>query len=185
MNLRTCGALALGMTLLFAVSCSQAPRPSSDTRAADAKSIQDGEAAWNHDWSSKNLDDIVSHYADDAALMIPGAPIMKGRDSIRAGLQQFLQDKNLSLSFTAATTDVAKGGDIAYTQGTYTLTQTEPKTKKPITETGKYVTVYKKQSDGSWKAVEDISNADAPTSPPQEIRQTHAKRGKATRRRSK
>jgi ketosteroid isomerase-like protein len=39
---------------------------------------------------------------------------------------------------------------------------TNPKTKRAETEHGKYVTVYQKQTDGSWKAVEDINNADAP-----------------------
>jgi ketosteroid isomerase-like protein len=34
-----------------------------------------------------------------------------------------------------------------------------------LTEKGKYVTVYKKQADGGWKAVADIFNADAPAAP--------------------
>jgi hypothetical protein len=45
------------------------------------------------------------------------------------------------------------------------MTMTNPKTKKPVTEKGKYVTVYKKQADGTWKAIEDINNADAPAAP--------------------
>ena len=71
-------------------------------------------------------------------------------------------DKNLALNFTTSYVEVAKAGDIAYTQGTYTLTTTDPKTKRAMTEKGKYVTVYKKQPDGSWLAVEDITDADAP-----------------------
>ena len=31
-----------------------------------------------------------------------------------------------------------------------------------LTEKGKYATVFKKQADGSWRAVADINNADAP-----------------------
>jgi ketosteroid isomerase-like protein len=31
-----------------------------------------------------------------------------------------------------------------------------------MTETGKYVTIYRKGADGSWKAIQDINNADAP-----------------------
>ena len=42
------------------------------------------------------------------------------------------------------------------------MTYTEPRTGMTLIEKGKYVTVYKKQDDGSWKAVEDIDNADAP-----------------------
>ena len=59
----------------------------------------------------------------------------------------------------------SKAGDLAYSQGAYTATMTNPKTKKVVTETGKFVTVYKKQPVGAWKAVADIWNADAPAAP--------------------
>jgi len=36
------------------------------------------------------------------------------------------------------------------------------KTGKPVKQTGKYVTLYRKTADGSWKAILDINNADAP-----------------------
>jgi len=55
--------------------CSQAPPPAPpDTRAADEKSIRDGEVAWNADWAAKDVDKIASHYGDDAILMVPGMP---------------------------------------------------------------------------------------------------------------
>ena len=57
------------------------------------------------------------------------------------------------------------GGDLAYMQGHYTVTATDGKTKKKVTEKGKYVTVYKKQVDGTWKAIEDINNEDATPAP--------------------
>ena len=37
---------------------------------------------------------------------------------------------------------------------------TDPKTKQVVHQQGSYVTTYKKQSDGSWKAVFDIASAD-------------------------
>jgi hypothetical protein len=55
-----------------------------------------------------------------------------------------------------------KGGDLASSHGRYTSAMTDPKTKKLVTETRKHVTVYRKQADGSWKAILDIDNADAP-----------------------
>jgi ketosteroid isomerase-like protein len=61
--------------------------------------------------------------------------------------------------------EVSKAGDLAYSQGAYTATMTNPKTKKVVTETGKFVTVYKKQPIGAWKAVADIFNADGPVAP--------------------
>jgi uncharacterized protein (TIGR02246 family) len=150
------------VALLFLTGCTQAPPPAPDTREADAKAIRDGEAAWNQDWAAKDLDKIAGHYADDANLEIPDTGILTGKDAIRAGLTEFLKDPSLSLTFSTAQVEVAKGGDLAYSRGTYTMIETDPKTKKPVTEKGKYVTVYRKGADGTWKAIQDINNADAP-----------------------
>jgi uncharacterized protein (TIGR02246 family) len=149
--------------LLSLAACTQAPPPAPpDTRAADQKAILDVETAWSADMNSKDLDKMVSHYADDAILMLPDMPAMKGKDAIRAGLKPMLADKNFALGFVPTAVEASKGGDLAYSYGTYTSTMTNPKTKKPVTEHGKYATVYRKQADGSWKAILDIDNADAP-----------------------
>jgi ketosteroid isomerase-like protein len=37
---------------------------------------------------------------------------------------------------------------------------------KPVTDRGKYATMWKKQVGGSWKVVVDISNSDLPVTPP-------------------
>jgi hypothetical protein len=44
------------------------------------------------------------------------------------------------------------------------MTMSDRDTKKVLREKGKYVTIYSRQVDGSWKMMEDISNADAPVS---------------------
>jgi ketosteroid isomerase-like protein len=46
------------------------------------------------------------------------------------------------------------------------MTTTDPKTKKPVTDKGKYAEVYKKQADGSWKAVADMDSSDTPLPAP-------------------
>ncbi len=45
------------------------------------------------------------------------------------------------------------------------MTTTDEKTKKPMVEKGKCVTVYRKGADGYWKAIQDIDNADGPSMP--------------------
>ena len=71
MKRSTIAGCALGFALLLA-GCSQAPPPAPpDTRAADEKIIRDGEVAWMQDYASKDVEKILSHYADDATLMVP------------------------------------------------------------------------------------------------------------------
>jgi ketosteroid isomerase-like protein len=63
--------------------------------------------------------------------------------------------------------DVAASGDLASETGHYEWTLT-PKAGggKPMTDMGKYVVVWKKQPDGSYKLFRDIWNNDAPPAPP-------------------
>lgn len=153
------GCAALSVFAL--VGCTEAPPPvPPDTREADTKALKDDEAAWNKDWAAKDLEKILSHYADDASLEIPDVAILKTKDDMRKALKQVLDDPNWSITFANDKTDVDKSGDLAYVQGHYTVTATDEKSKKKVTEKGKYVTVYKKQADGSWKAVQDINNED-------------------------
>jgi uncharacterized protein (TIGR02246 family) len=150
--------------LLLLLSMAACKEKAPDT-AADAQAIRDNEATWVKDWQAKDADKITSHYAPDAALLIGGMPAMKGTDAIKSGIGPMLKDPHLSLTFTPTLVVIAKGDDVAYTQGVYTMTYTEPKTGMTLIEKDKYVTVYKKQDDGTWKAVEDIDNADGPATP--------------------
>jgi hypothetical protein len=45
------------------------------------------------------------------------------------------------------------------------MTVSNPKTKKPITDKGNFLTLYRKQNDGSWKATEDFNASEIPPSP--------------------
>jgi ketosteroid isomerase-like protein len=60
----------------------------------------------------------------------------------------------------------AQSGDLGYTQGTETYTITDPKTGKPMSDRGKWLTIRKKQADGTWKIVQDAWNSDMPLSNP-------------------
>lgn len=154
------------ISVLTLASCTQAPPPAPpDTRAADEKALKDDEVAWNKDWESKDVEKVISHYADDAELEVPDMQVLKTKDDMRNAIKQIESDPNWSISFASDKIEVAKSGDLGYVQGHYTVTATDPKTKKKVTEKGKYVTVYKKQADGTWKAIQDINNEDATPAP--------------------
>lgn len=146
-------------------SCAQAPTPP-DTHEADIKALKDNEAAWNKDFEAKDAEKLIAHYADDAVLMAPGMATANGKDAIRTAIKTMVADPALSLKFESSRVEVSKSGDVAYTQGSYNMTMTDPGTKKPMADKGSYVTTYKKQADGSWKAVADIASSELPPAPP-------------------
>ena len=147
---------------VFLFGCAQAPPPAPpDTRAADEKAIRDMETEWVKAFAAKDMDKILAHYADDGMVLLANAPTMTGKDAIRAGMKDTITDPKFSLDLKTAKVDVSKD-DLAYSQGTYSVKFTDPKTKKLMAETGRYVEVYKKQPDGSWKIVQDINSPEAP-----------------------
>jgi uncharacterized protein (TIGR02246 family) len=148
--------------VLMVTACSQTP----DTHDADVKALQDDETQWNQDLASKDADKIVAHYADDAIVMASGMPPSSGKDTIRNIMKQMVSDPAMSLKFQSSKVEVAKSGDVAYTQGSYTMTMTDPQTKQVINDHGSYVTTYRKQPDGTWKAVADIATSEVPPPAP-------------------
>lgn len=155
------------LVALFLTACTQAPPPAPpDTHDADVKAINDLETQWNQDYVARDGDKAAAYYADDAVLMTPGMEALHGKDAIHNGLKQMMSDPAFSLKFHADRVDVSKSGDVAYSQGSYQMTGTEPSSHKVMNDHGSYVTTYHKQTDGSWKAVADIATSAVPMSPP-------------------
>jgi uncharacterized protein (TIGR02246 family) len=147
--------------LLVLTGCSQSPAP--DSREAAARALREGEvAAFVKDWGGKNADRIAAHYTDDGNAMFPNSPTMTGKGAIGKAMKDVLADPNWSLALQPVQVEVSKSGDIAYTRGTYVLTATDPASQKVATEKGRFVMIFRKEADGSWKVLEEISNAEAP-----------------------
>jgi uncharacterized protein (TIGR02246 family) len=103
---------------------------------------------------------MVANYADDAVMMMDGTPAWRGRSEIaKQIIAAFKPMKGADVKLTTSQVDI--GGDYAIETGTYETTVSAPG-GKPQTERGKYVTVWKKQADGSWKIYRDVGNSDAP-----------------------
>jgi len=153
--------LALGLA-----ACTQAPPPAPpDTRAADEKTIREMVDQNPKDWAAKDADKIAAYYSDDASVLATDMKTITGMADIKVAMKQFFDMDFTYQNGPSVKVEVAKAGDLAYAQGTETSRFTDPKTKKAMVEEGKWVTVFKKQANGSWKAVSDIFNADAPATP--------------------
>lgn len=150
-----------GIAMMMA-ACNQA----ADTHEADAQAIKNLETSWNQDYASKNAERIAAYYASDAVLMAPGMEAAAGKDAIHTMVSQMTTDPALTLKFQASKIDTSKSGDLAYSQGSYTMTMTNPATKQVDNDHGSYVTVYHKQADGSWKVVSDIATSSVPPAAP-------------------
>jgi ketosteroid isomerase-like protein len=109
--------------------------------------------------SHDDIDAFLSFVADGAHLMPFGAPLAQG-DAIRTTWEGLISMPGFGLEWQATGAEVAASGDIGYTIGTFELTAEQDGTAM-LTE-GKYVTIWHKQADGSWKLQVDCFNANGP-----------------------
>ena len=139
----------------------QQPTAPPDTRAADEAAIRKLDMDWSNAAQTKQVDAWVAFYSDDATVLPPNEPMASGKEAIRKSIGDLLALPGLNLKWEPKKVEVSKSGDMAYSFGTYEMALNDPK-GNPIMDRGKYVEVWKKQADGSWKCAVDTFNSDLP-----------------------
>ncbi len=148
------GAAAIALT---ASGCNKVAGPGASDAGAVKDAIKADEKKWNDDFKAKNLEALAGHYADDTFFIAPGVKAADGATEVRKVYAEGLADKNFEISFASDKIDAAASGDLAYSRGHFSEKYTDPTSGKVMSHSGSYITVYKKQQDGSWKAVEDFA----------------------------
>jgi ketosteroid isomerase-like protein len=157
MRLRNSAVLAVCFAVLFLSPSTIAAK----SRMKGADAVRAADEAWMKVFSAKDLDKSVAFCDEKGAVLAPNAPIAEGRPAIAKSFSGFFGLPDLKISWHADKIDVARSGELGYTSGTYQMTFTGPG-GKTIPDKGKYVTVWKKEADGSWKVLLDIFNTDMP-----------------------
>ncbi len=93
---------------------------------------------------------VDAFYAEDAQLLPPHAPLIRGKAAIRDFWSAFMATGISEVSLQ--TDEVIASGDLAYGMGKYGYSASGAR------HTGKYVVVYRRQPAGGYKAVADAFN---------------------------
>jgi len=72
---------------------------------------------------------------------------------------------NTAVSWKVSKGEVATSGELGYLYGTYELSIKDPNGGPPVYDTGKFVEIWKKQTDGKWRCIVDTYNSDVPLPP--------------------
>jgi ketosteroid isomerase-like protein len=146
------------LTLLLVSGCSQRVND-----PADAQAIRDLSAGYDRAASSQDLAWFSSnYYAADAVALPPNQPQVSGKEAIAAE-DKALFDRYSSTELSGPVEEVLSSGDLAVARGAYTWKGT-PKASglSEVTEQGKWIGAFHRQSDGSWKCSQLIWNNDQP-----------------------
>jgi len=146
------------LVLVGALSCS-ASSCRRDTRVDDEAAIRAATREWNAAEAAKDVEKCVSFYAEDGERFATGSPLIHGTDGLRKEWRKYVSSPG-TFQWNTSRVEVSNSGDLAYETGTFVL-RTVDKNGQPSTTNGKYVCVWKKQSDGKWKVIADIDNPDS------------------------
>jgi uncharacterized protein (TIGR02246 family) len=106
---------------------------------------------------------LAAFYAEDAVQLNPNMPPWEGAAAIKQGFTGFFSAMSVTdAKFT--THDIIVSGDHAIERGVYALRMRPKNGGNETADNGKYLTVWERQADGSWKIVRDITNPDATSS---------------------
>ena len=152
------------LLLLFLLALSTACQTQADTRAADEAALRKLDDEWSKAAGSKDVEKTVSYYSDDAVLMLPNLQRLTGKEAIRTLWKEMFASQTFSGGWKTTKVEVARSGDLAYVMGDYEFNETD--SGRTMTDKGKYLQVWKKQSDGNWKCTADMFSSEVPLAAP-------------------
>lgn len=145
------------VVLLIAACAREVPPPP----PADPSVLMEADRAFAAAVAEGGTEAWVSWFASDGAQIQPGVGEIRGHDAIRR-LMAGLDDPSRTLTWEPLRADIAAGGDMGWTTGSFTSLGTGPDGETRRGQ-GRYVSIWRKQADGSWKVVMDLgSPTDAP-----------------------
>ena len=148
-------SIATIMIVLGIVSCSHRKVD----KKAEGEKVMQLSKEWSQTIATKDIDKIVSYWADDALLMQEGQAPLKGKQAIRQMVEESFKIPGFSISWQPQSVEVSDNGDMAYMIENSKVSFNDS-TGKTVTINNKAVSIWRKQPDGSWKNVVDISTAD-------------------------
>lgn len=161
------GPLLVVLTVVSACVSSTQSTPAESTKVSTTASDETAaraqiDAAAKRIWDAVGRSDaaaVLAEYADDAMVMGAGAPAIEGKPAITAWAKTLFGD-NTFKDVSGNVKDITVGGDIAIETGSYAMTLVRKATGVASSDRGKYLHIWKRSADGSWKVIRYMANSD-------------------------
>ena len=160
----TASRMSLGLFALCAVTACAAK---SDSSAAftpqDSAAIAAEAEKWRTTSLSRDFDQFATTLASDAVMYPPNTAPTVGKEASMA----YIRSYPTITKFDITMSETGGHGDVGFDRGDFTLTAKLPDGTE-INDQGSFMSVFRRQSDGSWKHSRVMwhSNLPAPTAPP-------------------
>lgn len=155
----TASALAL---LALLTSCGEVPRARSvlQTEEASADVLLEADRQFALEVAERGLEAWVDWFEEEGFQLAPGE-VVRGKTAIRAYMQDSFGTEGFLLEWEPEHASISASGDLGYTFGRYRAHRTGPDGTDVVRE-GRYITIWHKQPDGTWKVALDTGVPDPP-----------------------
>lgn len=145
---------------LLAVGCGSAPATLSQT---DLDAIRAASKSYEQAATRADFSVMAKTFEADGLMLPANAPLLNGVQKIEKWARALPPITKLTLE----PIEIVGDGATAWARGRYSLAMAAPG-QPEMADTGKYLELWRKQADGSWKIYRDIFNSDLPvlTIPP-------------------
>lgn len=127
--------------------------------------LRDLDTKWAKAAAAKDVEQTIAFYSNDAIVFPPNATSATTKDAIRNGWKQMLTSPGFLITWRPTKVQVGKSGEMAWVSGRYELKMNDAN-GKPAKDSGKYLEVWEKQTDGNWKCAADMWNSNLKASVP-------------------
>lgn len=110
---------------------------------------------WSQAAATKNVDSILHYWSDDAIVLSPGEQPLTGKQNIKKMVEGSFTSPGFQISWEPESAEVSESGDLGYLLENTRMVMPDS-AGNTTTLNFKAVTIWKKQSDGSWKCVVDV-----------------------------
>jgi ketosteroid isomerase-like protein len=154
--------------LCFAFSCQQgeevAKEPVVDVEA-DVEALKNMVNEWMALYNASDFERLVSfYYEEDAVRMPPDIPMLRGKAAILARFKKDIEQSDEHLD-SSIIEDVRVSGDMAMVRGNDTGTSTPKGGGEPTRFDSKWLGIFERQPDSTWKCIYEIWNSNLPLPP--------------------
>ena len=108
-------------------------------------------------FNARDFPAYVKLYTEDAIVLPPNAPAVKGREAILSFCKKFSPFSD----YRHETQEIEGMGNLVYNLENYSLTVMPPG-RPTYRITGRVIWIWQKQADGSWKVWREMYNHDSP-----------------------
>jgi len=107
--------------------------------------------------NAKDAKAAAALYTEDAVLIPPGEPLVRGREAIEEYWRGAIEAGGVR-DVSVETMDALSSGSLGYETGSFVLTANGPD-GEVVTDRGRYVELLRREPDGRWLSTHGIWNA--------------------------